>query len=640
MTRRRDSGGMKAFVVFLAFSAIAIVHAAVLPDVTITMYASSSISSGPSTSSGSQTTTAAATTSSASVDQAAILSSLEAGRSSDQARISHLEAQYSNMSTTATAATAAATATPSTTSAVPTWNTTDPRFEITDRNWNGDYHPLLSYAEWGMANRDAIIASPKGEVGYYLYSVFGITEATCGVGTPVCGCNFDLTHLLRDLQEIYPDNFEKAQEVYFTLNAMDVYLSNKCEGIEMTRLAGMEASLLDPLFAETFFQQRDKAKVKACEAKNAARAAVHDFLITLIVGIPLDFLGAEFMTANIGGAARAILRPSSALENAAQRVTPNLVVNGAKGAEESLQKPLAAVAKVINSKDILPKGGLKKAIEFYSPKHAFKFGFTTALPKWIYATEDRDYHEHIEANPECGIAIAEDRRYEDFANVNRQLAEDLTYWPMYIEAAMSEVIKGSGTGPNGTYVPDEFSEFATHLMAAFTNASDYHRMVEQNKRAAATQGMLKHKYTVASIQKVWSGQHGSLQCGPNPVPGQCQYLDIKGYHRNPAEHPELYCPPKSPNMICQAVNWQGGTDAGNVPLHGIANLTDPVWQLKATDIYEASLQAYSYNSTASYIMVQDGQLGQWELDGNIRYDTVPLLAVSYSEFMRIQELTP
>ncbi|KAK5711024.1 hypothetical protein LTR15_012670 [Elasticomyces elasticus] len=660
MTKRLDLGGMKAFVVFLAFSAIA--HAAVPPDVTVTFQTSSSMGSGPSTSSGSptaavsQTTTAAATTSSASLDQAAVLSSLEAYLSSDKIADSSRDAENSSWraqaNRTLASSTPASASTALSNTSVPTWDASDPRLVPTvEENWletdsgREGPHPMLAYGSYEQETRGARNASGMGEIQWFLHDIFGENQYLCGVSPPVCGCNFYPGLAIERLRQKYPNDFYKAREKYFALLAINEVYRALCRTHEGFYKAALQTHLLSGSFAETFFPHSNKAFIRHCEARQQMVDLGVD--ITIMIGLAVLF---AVVGAYIGPALTALEANAGGIGVALRQGGKGLMkLDGApwkKVMQAAKMKPPKDMTNTVQAMEksafngFLPKGAAMKSLKFLG-----KQATSTGLSKWVVELSGQKFHDRQIKDHACGLANVADRKFEDMEVIDTMLLKELKVWAAFIEHGAEAMGNGTGMGNEGAYTNDQTSELATQLIEKCFDAKSYQALHLASLRLDDTVNLMNEKLNARFIQTAWSDQHCSLQCEPNPHPDRwCEYRE--GDSSNPgSDHPELWCPSTKDGFtdICQAVCWQPSTDAGNVLLYGLNKTAGRPWYLNNTDIFEASWNAYRLDSQGSYDLVSDAQVTAWTQYDSVANTTVtrteplPLLAVSWSEFISIRD---
>ena len=429
------------------------------------------------------------------------------------------------------------------------------------------------------------------------------------------------------------------------MKAIDTAYRSKCALIDVTRKATIETSLLSADFAETFFAQVDKIKIQWCEQIRIMKISLEETGVYLASMLAFDVVGAGlaagWASAGFAGA-RAVMSRGKPLE-AAEKAAQKLWWAG-KDVEKNLDpalKPSLKAAQEARAADTF----MPRWTSFYGPQDISKkaLGFTAG--HWVNNYNSKEFESHMAENDDCGIAQVEDKRFDHLDAINKGFAVELEAWPLMIESTMERLVQGIGPGENGTYIDGRFSTFAEHLITILPNYDIYQDIRKKNAESALAVSRLRKQVTVNTIQKAWANQQCSLQCGPTPQPGVCSYHDMKAdkdhkHEDGTTAHPEFWCPADDKNTICQAVCWQGSTDAGNVPLYGIHDLAKSEWHLNYTDVFETSWRLHQSNATAAYEIVGNGQLLAWEQDGNIRQEPLPLLAVSTSEYMIVRDVVP
>lgn len=238
----------------------------------------------------------------------------------------------------------------------------------------------------------------------------------------------------------------------------------------------------------------------------------------------------------------------------------------------------------------------------------------------------------------CGLAIARDERLEDMAAVNAVIRSEMAFWPEFFAESMKTLMQGCGTSPKGDYEDGKPSALADHLQMMFPTFAQFKAIKAANIDTPQATVDMTTRIRNRLIQNAWSQQQCYLQCVPAPE-GHCELKDRKGGKPKLDKTPEFWCPPKS-NEMCQAVCWQGGVDAGNVPLYGIEELGGMPWNLDARHIFQASYDAYNLNSIVSYKLVADGPLTGWSDNGAIMRSSPPLLSVARSKYTQVQDVRP
>ncbi|KAK4896402.1 hypothetical protein LTR27_005614 [Elasticomyces elasticus] len=236
-------------------------------------------------------------------------------------------------------------------------------------------------------------------------------------------------------------------------------------------------------------------------------------------------------------------------------------------------------------------------------------------------------------------------KFEDMNVIDTMLLRELKVWAAFIQHGAEVMGNGTGMGNEGAYIDGQTSELATQLIEMCSDAKSYQALHLASLRVDDTVNLIDEKLNARFLQTAWSDQHCSLQCGPNPYPERrCDYRE--GDSSNPgSDHPELWCPSTKDGFkdICQAVCWQPSTDAGNVLLYGLNETAGRPWFLNNTDIFEASWKAYQLDSQGSYDLVSDAQMTAWTQYDSVtnttitRTEPLPLLAVSWSEFISIRD---
>ncbi|KAK3643688.1 hypothetical protein LTR56_009991 [Elasticomyces elasticus] len=521
-----------------------------------------------------------------------------------------------------------------------TWSAADPRLTASNDTWTwidssgNERHPMVAYAVWTMENRDDIIASGKGEVGYFIHTRVGANSVECGVSKTHCGCSLKDVGLIDLLQRKYPNDFDMALETYRIFLAFETYFTNMCTFNEGIKDAALMTSLLGEKFAETFFALHDAQLASYCEHRQQVIDAMIGVGIFLVVGLPFDFAGAAVMEVSMAGV-KALLSSGVKGLTVAERTAFKKFLTGTKFPQNMFKTVEKLKAEA--SPSFIPKGA-----SWYGWQNMARFGIQNSVSKYVTDRSKQTFHDNMVSDNSCGVSNPEDKRLENAGKVEGLIKEEVELWASFIELSMIALANGTGTGDKGTYVTDEASELATHILGMFHDFDAYQAVLNSNRRPAEVAKWITESMTAGEIQKAWADQHCYFNCAPNPTPNWCQYSSNN--HSKPIEG---YCPKKHGNqIICQANCWEGGSvDQGNVALFGAAAIADSPWFFPMADILEASWQAYEANPNAFYDTIRSGQLIGWvgEKVGDVsqtRSKPLPLLAISFSNYTRIQDLTP
>ncbi|KAK4945860.1 hypothetical protein LTR10_014951 [Elasticomyces elasticus] len=511
------------------------------------------------------TTNVPLTISTAFVDDTARWSSYNARQSSDEARLSSDEVAFSSYKVSESAvvssqaraissllgayhnATAVVTSVsgPTAPASAPTWDRDDPSLVINDENKN-KYQPTWSFGNWLMLHRQAIGASPLGEFEYYQQEHLGHHDIQCGLKTPVCGCEFDEDSLITTLQRRLPHDLDKAREVLWAFKLTNQWFKEMCLLTEALEHGGFHAALFSGEFAQTFFQQYDVSKVRECEAQEKMISAVIGTATLLTALLTVDLvvaIGAEVSIAGIDA-----FFSEAGLVTDAERASAKLFWTGRKLNPE-WKEAMEAVRAAASKGEVIPKGAAWQAV--YGGRDLAKWS-AQIIPFWASNYASAHWKNEMVQEKWCDVEVPKDNRFEDMTTMENNIALAQKDMVTFLSMTMQVTLNGTGTGENGTYVDNEFSEWPTYLIKNFGPPGSYERSRNRNLQSAQIQEMFRKRYLTGLIQKAWTNQQCYMLCGPRENHDECK-LDYK----DGEDHPEIYCPPEDPNIICQDNCWQG-----------------------------------------------------------------------------------